>query len=1317
MRTSNKGLRRLIALVCSVALCASMMPTAVFAVEPETTPEPEPTPVTTLAPEPTPSESPEVVEPTEEPTTTPSQEPEVSPEPSAEPESTAAPETSPEPSEEPSPEHSESPEPSEEPEDSVPMPMMLSAGPANASAIETRSGPPTTNSQAGNDYITLYYNKAVVAPSETTLTVKVQSEDGKALGDPFTINNVVFSERTMRVSVSEEYYAQYSISSVAVQGGGHMKDLLGSLNDEKNKTFTYNANYGSNDAVLVVTLQEAQNENVITLKDKSNNVFGTISYDSSEYPTGQAKQNTTVYIYLNDEYIATVEDLNIPNTEAATGTKNFVLALHDGYYFKPETPGAATTVLDHSTIDGQTVFWHKDTRDDRYSYLTFGNITAEGDNYIILHFYGNDEKYKSGTPINIKVYLENQNRDITDKYDQYVTLSGMTDDIYPYGYQYKESTNSIECTYLYETYNCADIVMTAKPGYTIQAVKASLVYGQKGSNGITETKQDGSIETKADNVSGGSTMEIYLAPAYTVEYYVDNATTASDDYTDANVYSVDNTGLAVTGTVPENTETFPEDDKKPNASGQQKEYQVVWKANINSQIALKTASNLYAWYPKWDASENTVDGTPIEADQVALSAILDQKDSYTVEGNVIKFYGVSELPEPEIPSLVVSDLGKVVNIHCTVDPAHGDYTENVRGAENTEYTIEYSNDGKSATVTILNKALPTYVKVYNSHRPGEHALDTLTKQDLTFKVRYNAETESWELDPEDTATIYVACVPEAPTAAEIGREVKVVCVNANADHGGKDYSLIGTASTDYDVTAPERGEDGVYTVTVTVHSADPYLAEYEKAYGEHILYGCKEEQSFTMKFENGKWVTSTFADDQDGYKHKTGVVYKVTCLPGEPEYEDINTLLKDHIIVDCINPDSGHYDKAYDLMKNDYTVTMDGLNANVEVPADYYVSKYSSDFKAEHKLAMNEDAVKSFALVYDPLNGTWGFADGEEQKITFEVVCKPEEPNDKEAGNIIGRKITVGCLNEDVDHHAKDYKLLGAFGTDFLIGEVTVNDVGQYVVTVTIPSAQPYVDKFSSDYGDTAHALIGEDVAHSFTLLYDEQAFTWTLAPDTENLRYDVICAPTAAEIGRNVKVLCTTNDAHTGKDYPLQLGKEGVDYTLETVTSVNGVPTVRVNMLSADTYVNAYVKEFGNHVLASDCKAEQTFTMVYQNGVWTLDEKADGQDGFKTPTGVVYKVVCQNETTEPEKPSGGDNGNNNNNNNTSTSTSNQSTTVNVSASAAPASAPAAAAPAVTAVPQTSDDMPLGALTATAAAAAAAFVALLVVRKRRQSRD
>lgn len=78
MRTGRKGFRRVVAWVCSLALCASMMPAAVFAEGPETTPEPTPVVETNVSEEPSPA-------PSEEPAGEPSPEPSASPAPSEEP--------------------------------------------------------------------------------------------------------------------------------------------------------------------------------------------------------------------------------------------------------------------------------------------------------------------------------------------------------------------------------------------------------------------------------------------------------------------------------------------------------------------------------------------------------------------------------------------------------------------------------------------------------------------------------------------------------------------------------------------------------------------------------------------------------------------------------------------------------------------------------------------------------------------------------------------------------------------------------------------------------------------------------------------------------------------------------------------------------------------------------------------------------------------------------------------------------------------------------------------------------------------------------
>ena len=101
------------------------------------------------------------------------------------------------------------------------------------------------------------------------------------------------------------------------------------------------------------------------------------------------------------------------------------------------------------------------------------------------------------------------------------------------------------------------------------------------------------------------------------------------------------------------------------------------------------------------------------------------------------------------------------------------------------------------------------------------------------------------------------------------------------------------------------------------------------------------------------------------------------------------------------------------------------------------------------------------------------------------------------------------------------------------------------------------------------------------------------------------------------------------------------------------------------------------------------------------------GESGF-SPFALAWKAQDVPDRN-PDTPTGGDDGNNDNNNN-NTNTNNQTTTVNVAnQAAAPAAAPAAA------IPQTGDAMPVGLLGGLAAAAAAGFAALFVIRKRKQN--
>lgn len=285
MRFWKKRLQRVAAMVCSVALVASMMPTAVFAVEPEPTPTTEPTSIVETTPTPEPSGSPEntdatVTTPapdtgtgsTSAPDATPAGTPDGTPAPSEEP--TETPDGTSAPSEKPV----ESPEPSEVPaEQEQPAPQMLAAAPAPvANEPETRSGPAATDSEKGNEYITVYYNDYITVADAKTLTVKVQNENGEPLCGDLVIDDITTST-TARVTLDQSKYADYKIQSYELSGGGSITDIPGSLNNDQNKTFMLHMI--TDNSVLVVTLQKIQSR-VIDLTDSKagGRSFGSIIF-------------------------------------------------------------------------------------------------------------------------------------------------------------------------------------------------------------------------------------------------------------------------------------------------------------------------------------------------------------------------------------------------------------------------------------------------------------------------------------------------------------------------------------------------------------------------------------------------------------------------------------------------------------------------------------------------------------------------------------------------------------------------------------------------------------------------------------------------------------------------------------------------------------------------------------------------------------------------------------------------------------------------------------------------------------------------------
>ena len=142
--------------------------------------------------------------------------------------------------------------------------------------------------------------------------------------------------------------------------------------------------------------------------------------------------------------------------------------------------------------------------------FAIGNIRLSDD------FIKEEIQQKDGTPIYVEVYVDGTRKTLTeDDLKSYVKVESGDTNSLETSIASDTYSSSIQCDYTYQFYNCKDIKFTAAGGYVIEGVQADLVYGQSGSKGI---KPNGDGSVTADNVQGGSTVEVYLRTLYTVQY-------------------------------------------------------------------------------------------------------------------------------------------------------------------------------------------------------------------------------------------------------------------------------------------------------------------------------------------------------------------------------------------------------------------------------------------------------------------------------------------------------------------------------------------------------------------------------------------------------------------------------------------------------------------------------------------------------------------------------------------------------------------------------------------------------------------------------
>lgn len=885
MRFWKKRLQRVAAMVCSVALVASMMPTAAFATEPEPTPTPEPTSI--VEPTPEPSGSPENTDATGT-TSAPGTDADSTSAPSEEP--TETPDGSPAPSEKPV----ESPEPSEVPaEQEQPAPQMLAAAPAPvANEPETRSGPAATDSEKGNEYITVYYNDYITVADAKTLTVKVQNENGEPLCGDLVIDDITTST-TARVTLDQSKYADYKIQSYELSGGGSITDIPGSLNNDQNKTFMLHMI--TDNSVLVVTLQKIQSR-VIDLTDSKagGRSFGSIIYKEDE----NVSQTTNVHIYLNNEFVKTVEDLKLPSEIAGLGDEknddSFVLTLNDGYYFAPYDVDGTVEVCTASTVSSeQHITWCKDTRNGLYSYLNYSLPNANGTNDITLNFFtyeegvradftryvNGDTVYASGGGVSaacedLNIRFTYNGIDYTVVYDTWgqaqtiflprdtyvyvepVIKDGfsfvywLSDDswtkgnslysVLPDGSLKQEETGLgdeqkglVALTQTMALYYDADGYTRAQIGLHMTDGDAPLLYNEVyyNSNYPVETGKENETETAYyyPTLDYGTRIEKCM---FSVEGYTFAGWNTQEDgngtpYT-AGQYFHDKRGNDLTLYAQwEKIETPPEDDKPDAPDGETLRHlglgvrvQCITKpdehGNVVSTIGntsvkfgdvvekdghYECVATISATKYINDFNNNSIYGEPghvgtVAEVQVVLtsdgkddpwklaenqSQITDLEEPMPINiTKVVTFEVTCKEETTEIPDVDVTKLGAIIAVDCTTAAEdHPTWMSTILGTFGEDYTIEYSSDKATATITIKN--IDDYVSAYGHYvdeiygAGSYHALDKTKASDLSFKLKY--ENDAWVLDSDDnTATIYVSCpdVTVEKTITSVERDGKTL---------------------------------------------------------------------------------------------------------------------------------------------------------------------------------------------------------------------------------------------------------------------------------------------------------------------------------------------------------------------------------------------------------------------------------------------------------------------------------------------------------------------------------------------------------------
>lgn len=336
---------------------------------------------------------------------------------------------------------------------------------------------------------------------------------------------------------------------------------------------------------------------------------------------------------------------------------------------------------------------------------------------------------------------------------------------------------------------------------------------------------------------------------------------------------------------------------------------------------------------------------------------------------------------PEKPGYaVISDLLEV-RVTCLSGSIHD--AEDYPVIPATGYVVGEvvaNGDGTySCEVTIPSTP---YIEKYSEDTKLTHT-GTTDKETRTLVATLEGNTWTWTLPntgASSTVEFLTTCKPDEPTTDVVDTldiDVNVYCkdnVHSDATYDLMDGYDIG------DVTY--NTSTGAYESRLTIHGT-PYLTAYNESVASgHTLFG-DNEQYYTLTWDGTSWVKASTNPE---------LYFQVTCKPDAPTPDDVDKLkIKDAVTLDCINTSVNHADVTYDLLK-DSIITIgevyggtggESYKVNLTIGPAYYVREYDMSMGTTH--TWNGSDTGTITLSWDAVNNTWTAEAFD--PIVFQVKC------------------------------------------------------------------------------------------------------------------------------------------------------------------------------------------------------------------------------------------------------------------------------------------------------------------------------------------